>query len=244
MKDRVSRSPPLPHVAAHDQWCSALALVCSAPLSPLRGVVRLAGVAAWAHVSLPPPHRSPQCLSQSWRVLLFECSPWQPCQWVLVPTSGLSGVRSPWRCTRLFLLCSCHREEMLSFNLTFCCRLQKTVCTLSIKIQLRFLKTQLFVFVGPGWNKNLYSAGAWGPELRTTTLNLKHPQTDTHASRPVHTPTHTHTHTFTLTYTCSIKQWGTGERWYAACLDQSTRCYRSVFSFSMFSTCFELFLFL
>ncbi|KAI9535305.1 hypothetical protein NQZ68_002859 [Dissostichus eleginoides] len=54
MKDRVSRSPPLPHVAAHDQWCSALALVCSAPLSPLRGVVRLAGVAACAHVSLPP----------------------------------------------------------------------------------------------------------------------------------------------------------------------------------------------
>lgn len=104
------------------------------------------------HVCLPPPpptsrnHRSPQCLSQSWRVRLSECSQRRQCQRVLVPTSGLSGVRSRQPRTSLFLLCSCHREGMLSFYLTCFCRLQKTVCTLSIKIQRSVFKNSIICF--------------------------------------------------------------------------------------------------
>lgn len=165
-----------------------------------------------ACVFTPPPpssrnHRSPQCLSQSWRVRLSECSQRRPCQRVLVPTSGLSGVRSHQPRMSLFLLCSCHREGMLSFYLTYVFAGCRKLCALLVsKFNVRFLKTQLFVFVGPGWNKNLYSAGAWGPELRTTTLNLKHTQTltDTHPYTYTHMQTRTHSHQCAHTNTVTL----------------------------------------
>lgn len=136
-------------------------------------------------------------------------------------------------------------RKMLSLNfylnLTFLQAVNIQLCALKVsKFNIQFLKTQLFVFVGPGWNKNLYSAGAWGPELRTTTQNLlththtfthtrPHPRTHTHPHRQTDRPVHATTNTFA--YICDPKQWGTGERWYAACLDQSTRLHKVVFIF-------------
>lgn len=38
----------------------------------------------------PPPSSLTTAFGPKlWRVLMSECSPWRPCQWVLVPTSGL-----------------------------------------------------------------------------------------------------------------------------------------------------------
>lgn len=48
-------------------------------------------MAGCVNVCLPPHHRSPQRLSQSCQSARHG----GPCQWVLVPTSGLSGVRFP-----------------------------------------------------------------------------------------------------------------------------------------------------
>ncbi|KAK5853991.1 hypothetical protein PBY51_015097 [Eleginops maclovinus] len=96
MKDRVSRSPRAPSHSCTGSVVLSLGprLLGSTQSSQRCGETGGGGGGVCACV-FTPPHRSPQCLSQSWRVLLFECSPWRPCQWVLVPTSGLSGVRSP-----------------------------------------------------------------------------------------------------------------------------------------------------
>lgn len=59
----------------------------SASVGSLSGGVRLAGlrcVCVCMNVKLP-----------IFSNLLSECSPWQPRQWVLVPTSGLSCVQFP-----------------------------------------------------------------------------------------------------------------------------------------------------
>lgn len=49
---------------------------------------------------------------------------------------------------------------MLIFNF-FVCRLQKICVHVEYQnSKFDFLKKNSFVFVGPGWNKNLYSAGA------------------------------------------------------------------------------------
>lgn len=159
----------LPLIVAHGWWCSALALVCSASVRSSKKCGKTGGVAVCLHVRLTPHHHSPQCLCPSWRILFSDHA-----------SGFLFQPRVSHSCTFLedavFLLCSCHGEEMLSrcnFIYLFICRQHKIVCILSVKIQrLFFLKTQSFVFVGPGWNKNLYSAGAWGPELRTTSLIL------------------------------------------------------------------------
>lgn len=64
-KDSFSRVPlSLPHIVVQMLWCSALAPVPLVSVNP-KGVLSLMGS------------------SQSWP---------RPCQWVLVPTSGLSGV--------------------------------------------------------------------------------------------------------------------------------------------------------
>ena len=184
-----AESHSLPHIVAHDQWCSALALVCSAPVSPLRGVVRLAGWRCVRMCVYPP--------------IIAHHSVWAKVVRVLAMAVHVSGFLFQPRVSRacvflrrgtsLFLLCSCHREEMLSFYLTYFFAGCRELCALLVsKFNVRFLKTQSFVFVGPGWNKNLYSAGAWGPELRTTTLNLKHTHTPTTHK---HWNTHIHIHT-------------------------------------------------
>lgn len=106
-----------PHIVAHAQWCSALALVHSASVSSLRGGVKLAGlrcvfVCARRYNSPPSASRRPSARHGNRASgFLFQPRVSHACSFLEAAS-------------RVFLFCSCQGEKMLIFNF-FVCRLQK-----------------------------------------------------------------------------------------------------------------------
>lgn len=103
----MKESHSLPYIVAHDQWCSALALVCSALGNPLRGVVRMAGWPFVLNVCLTPP--TPIVAHHSVWAKDGVCCVHRVSGFLFQPrVSRVCGSLED--APRCFMFCSCHRE--------------------------------------------------------------------------------------------------------------------------------------